>query len=255
VSPERPCARLLESVGHLSLPAPVGVQVLNAPRQHSDIPEYDGVSYCDAVRRAGGGEALRVTPGSIEVCRWAPVVLGLKAPEGRFEESLMPRLDYPVAGLLLAPLDAFPGNPQVVIVRASRETLEHMILLVGQDQLWKGASATVDRSAVSLFTGGQHHGRHQLVSAINRPLAALASSERWQALTHRIFQSRRATAAFEAIISRTLADMSVCRNSTVIPLTTGQANISHFCTGGITWGRNRPDHLTSGWPCRFPLDP
>jgi hypothetical protein len=45
--------------------------------------------------------------------------------------------------------------------------------------------------------------------------------------------------------------MSVCRNSTIIPLLAGQANVSHYCTGGITWGRNSPDHLTSGWP--FPL--
>jgi hypothetical protein len=42
--------------------------------------------------------------------------------------------------------------------------------------------------------------------------------------------------------------MSVCRNSTVIPLLTGRVNVSFFCSGGITWGRNQPDHLTSGWP-------
>jgi len=48
--------------------------------------------------------------------------------------------------------------------------------------------------------------------------------------------------------TRTLADMSVCRNSTVVPLLVGRVNVSFFCTGGITWGRNDPDHLTSGWP-------
>jgi hypothetical protein len=50
------------------------------------------------------------------------------------------------------------------------------------------------------------------------------------------------------VISRTLSDMSICRNSTAIPLLTGRANVSFFCSGGITWGRNSPDHLTSGWP-------
>ena len=50
------------------------------------------------------------------------------------------------------------------------------------------------------------------------------------------------------VISRAMADMSVCRNSTVIPLLSGQVNVSFFCTGGITWGRNHPQYLTSGWP-------
>jgi hypothetical protein len=83
---------------------------------------------------------------------------------------------------------------------------------------------------------------------VNRGLAALAGSQRWQDLTHRLFRSRLVTAGFEALISRTLADMSVCRNSTVIPLLSGQVNVSFFCTGGITWGRNHPQYLTSGWP-------
>jgi hypothetical protein len=83
---------------------------------------------------------------------------------------------------------------------------------------------------------------------VNRILGGLARSERWQAFTCWLFQSRWVTARFDALISRTLADMSICRNSTVIPLLTGQANQSFFCTGGITWGRNRPEHLTSGWP-------
>ena len=49
-----------------------------------------------------------------------------------------------------------------------------------------------------------------------------------------------------------------CRNATVVPLLTGRVNVSFFCTGGITWGRNRAEHLVSGWPwpdfvraCRF----
>jgi hypothetical protein len=42
--------------------------------------------------------------------------------------------------------------------------------------------------------------------------------------------------------------MSVCRNSSVVPLLSGRVNVSFFCTGGITWGRNQADHLTSGWP-------
>jgi hypothetical protein len=42
--------------------------------------------------------------------------------------------------------------------------------------------------------------------------------------------------------------MSVCRNSTVIPFLEDAGNISFFCTGGIAWGCNPPDFLTSGFP-------
>jgi uncharacterized protein (DUF169 family) len=226
-------------------PSPVGVRVLT---KAASAPLYQGVSYCDAVRRAGEGETLRVLPGSIQVCRWAPVVLGLKEPRGRFEKHLTPRLSCPVVGLLLAPLDRFPGEPDVVIVRTNRETLQTMLASLGHGQLWAGHEGKLDRSAVPLFVDGRATAHHRLVGVVNRALALLVRFQPWQALTHRLFRSRAVTASFEALISRTLADMSVCRNSTAIPLLTGRVNVSFFCTGGITWGRNRPDHLTSGWP-------
>jgi len=222
--------------------------VLRAIDECADVPLYRGVSYCDAVRRAGEGETLRVLSGSVKVCRWAPAVLGLKEPEGRFEESLAPRLAFPVAGLLLALLDRFPGEPEVVIVRARREVLREMIEFLGPELLWSGHGGRLDRSAVPLFTGGRATARHGLIDVVNRALAALARSVHWQALTCWLFRSEVVAIGFDAIISRFMADMSVCRNSTVVPLLTGCANVSFFCTGGITWGRNRPDHLTSGWP-------
>jgi hypothetical protein len=207
---------------------------------------YQGVSYCDALRRAGQGETLRVLPGSIQVCRWSPVVLGLKRAQGRFEHSLAPRLDYPVAGLLLAPLDRFPGQPQVVVLRAEPGTLREM--LQSKPRLWDGHDDRPDRSALPLLANSQASPRRGLIGGVNRALATLARFRRWQALTQRIFRSRLVTASFEALISRALADMSMCRNSTVIPLQTDCVNVSFFCTGGITWGRNSAQHLTSGWP-------
>jgi uncharacterized protein (DUF169 family) len=233
---------------------PVGVRVLRSAGEWSDVPVYRGVSYCDAVRRAGEGEALRVLPGSLQVCRWAPVVLGLKEPVSRFERKLLPRLPFPTAGLLLAPLDRRPVDPEVVIVRAERDVLVRMVESVGRERLWDGHRGRLDRSALPLFTGGRAEGhgmrsfQQGLIGAVNRLLAALARSARWQAFTHWLFRSGVVTAGFDALISRTMADMSICRNATVIPLLTGRANVSFFCTGGVTWGRNRADHCTAGWP-------
>jgi hypothetical protein len=240
--------------GKEQTPLPVGLRVLRSADEASDVSVYRGVSYCDAVRRAGEGEAQRVLPGSIEVCGWSPVVLGLKAPENRFEEGLAPRLQHPIPGLLLAPLGEFRGEPDVVLARESRNTLARWVAKARPERLWQDHGGQLDRSALTLFANGQSAARRWLISAVNTGLAPLARSEHWQALTQRLFRDRRMTAAFEALISRVLADMSVCRNSSVIPLLTGQANVSFFCTGGITWGRNRASHLTSGWPYELWID-
>jgi uncharacterized protein (DUF169 family) len=229
-------------------PSPVGVCILPAVGSHSSVPVYAGVSYCDAVRRAGQGEVLRVLPGSIQVCGWAPVVLGLKSPDGAFERGLGPRLPFPVAGLLLAPLDRFPGEPQVVVVMSGLEQIRLMVALVGEGCLWESDGREPDRSVVSQLRCRPPSWRHRLVGLVNHPLAGFARSERWQGLTRRLFRSRRATQVYDALISHTMADMSVCRNSTAIPLLSGRVNVSFFCSGGITWGRNDPNQVTSGWP-------
>ena len=240
-------------------PPPVGVRLLPVDGTRGDefgeVPVYRGVSYCDAVRRAGEGEILRVLPGSLQVCGWAPVVLGLKEPEGRFEEGLEPRLAFPSGGVLLAPLDRFPGKPDLVLLRGAPELLREMVRALDPEELWDGHRQRIDRSALFLFAtahpmpGYELAGaRARFVNVTNQALAALARSSRWQALTRWLFRSRLVTISFDALISRAMADMSVCRNSTVIPLLSDRVNLSFFCTGGITWGRNRPDHLTSGWP-------
>jgi uncharacterized protein (DUF169 family) len=237
-----------------SEPSPVGVKILGPAGDRSEAPVYRGISYCDAVRRAGQGEALRVLPGSIRVCLWAPVVLGLKPAEGRFEEGLAPRLAFPNTGLLLAPLEGFPGEPEVVIVRAGPERLRDMIRSAeaaggdGPSPLWEGHRGELDRSALPIVMSGQANARSRLIVAVNKALAALAPSAQWQALTRRLFSKKAPTIALELLISHLVADMSICRNSTAIPLLTSRVNVSHFCTGGITWGLNHPEHLTSGWP-------
>jgi uncharacterized protein (DUF169 family) len=235
-------------------PRPVGVKVLGSATDTAEAEVYWGVSYCDAVRRAGQGETLRVIPGSIRICLWAPVVLGLKPADGRFEEGLTPRLAFPTAGLLLAPLEDFPGEPEGVIVRAEPERLRDMIRSAeatvsgGPSPLWEGHGGDLGCSALPIITSGQETARSRLIVAVNRGLAALAPSARWQALTRWLYSKKSPTIALELLISNLAADMSICRNSTAIPLLTGRVNISHFCTGGITWGLNHPEYLTSGWP-------
>jgi len=176
------------------------------------------------------------------------VILGLKEPEGSFEEHLGPRLGRPAPGWLLAPLDGFPGTPEVVIVRQPLAHLRRMADHLGSEQMWAGHGGRLDLSALDLLRGGGPRPRQHLVNLVNHGLAGMARLRPWQQLTHWLFRSRAVTAGFDAVISQALADMSVCRNSTVIPLLTGRVNISYFCTGGITWGHNRPDSLTSGWP-------
>jgi hypothetical protein len=227
--------------------------VLHSAADQPDVPVYEGVSYCDAVRRAGVGDGLRVLPGSIQVCRWAPVVLGLKRPRGRFETRLAPRLTAPVAGLLLAPLDRFPGEPQVVLRRATPDVLRRAVQRLDPQELWQGHRGRIDRSALPFLVGtgddaARPTARYRLITTVNRALASLADRPRWQALTRRLFRSHLITVGFDALISRALPDMSICRNTTVVPLLTHRVNASFFCTGGITWGRNRADHLVSGWP-------
>ncbi|HSJ59446.1 MAG TPA: hypothetical protein VLC95_19835 [Anaerolineae bacterium] len=229
-------------------PPPVGVRRLGGANDAATVSVYHGVSYCGAVHRAGAGEPLRVLPGSIEVCGWSPIVLGLWAPQGTFEGGLSPRLPHPVTGLLLAPLDRFPGEPEVVLVRAPRDTVCAMIQATPPAALWDRHRNQIELSALPRLIGSDSRRRERLIAAVNQALAALAPSSHWQALTHRVFRSPAVTAGFDALISRTLADMSICRNSTAIPLLTARANVSFFCTGAITWGLNDPAHLTSGWP-------
>jgi hypothetical protein len=216
-------------------PPPIGVRILRSAAESGEVPTFAGVSYCQAVCQAGEGQALRV-------------VLGFKPPEDHFEQGLAPKLDQGTPGLLLAPLDRFPGEPEVVLLRTTRQVLDALIRIAGRDQLWSGHGGRLSWSVVPLFSGGRFTFRYRAVQHTNEALAFLARSRRWQAVTHWLFRSRLVTAGYDAIISRALADMSICRNSTVIPWQTGQVNISFFCSGGITWGLNHPDHMTSGWP-------
>ncbi|MEW6554373.1 MAG: hypothetical protein AB1384_08820 [Actinomycetota bacterium] len=230
---------------------PVGVKFYtgdhNAP---AGVPLYEGISYCDAVRRATTGEELVVRAESITSCRWSPVVLGLKEAESGFEKRQEPRLEGTHA-VLLAPLTAFEARgleSDVVILRDEPGTLRYLSRIVGPNRCAREYADELDKSALGHLWENRSDWKVKLTMGVNRLLAILQKQEWFRKLIAAIFRSEVISDLFDRIISRSMADMSICRNSSVLPRKTGMANISFFCTGGIAWGMNRTQHMTSGWP-------
>ncbi len=230
---------------------PIGIKIFR-----DSIPDllpatgFNGISYCDAVRQASAGESFLVKPDSIGVCQWSPIVLGFKEPSNSFERSIDGRLSFPVKGIYLAPIRNFPESikPDVVIIRTSKENLQRIIDVLGRENFAWEEKEKVDRSALSLFERSIKAWRLRLINVVNGLLDKLNRSKTWQKFTHILFRSTLISSVFDKIIKRTMADMSMCRNSTYIPFITGKANISFFCTGGIAWGQNRSHDMTSGYP-------
>lgn len=233
----------------LELPV-VGVKFLQSFAGYEDVEQYHGVSYCDAVRLATFGTEQLLAPGSIEVCKWSPVVMALKAPENDYERSLKPRLPEQLAGVYLAPLWHFRGEPDVVVVRGRPMQLRQLAAGMGNGALQQRYRDSIGRSL--LFEGERGPGLRAVVTQVtNRVLNKLKRSKRFDQMVKVAFRRDDVTAWFEKLLRNTVADMSVCRNSTVLPYLEDAGNISFFCTGGVTWGGNAPVHVTSGFPYRL----
>lgn len=218
--------------------------------QTPDAPVFSGVSFCAAVTEAARSGPLIVRPESIQVCKWAPVVLGFKQPENAFEKELAPTLTPPVKAVLLGPADDFPAgfSPEAVIVRGEFETLCILFNYVGPDR-WAtelGQGTRIDVTALDLLLG---HKTDTLFHRLSRKIFTLfKTTATGRMLSAVLFRSKLITRLFEALIKRTMASMSVCRNSVVAPIKSGRVNFSYFCAGGIAWGGNEADEFTSGWP-------
>jgi uncharacterized protein (DUF169 family) len=230
----------------------VGVKVLRSLEGCEGATEYCGVSYCDAVRRATAGEEVLVRPGSIEVCRWSPVVLGLKSPESEFEKSLEPHLESPVAGIYVAPLSRFSEGvePDVVIVRGRPAQLKKLAAEIGEGTLQDRYRGRIGWSALGVGEKGLSW-RVMLVHALNYSLSLLIRLRFVDELTRKLFRRESVSKAFEKAAKNAVADMSMCRNSTALPYVEDAGNISFFCTGGVTWGGNSPKDMTAGFPYRL----
>ena len=231
---------------------PVGVKILDSMDGFEGTPVYNGVSYCDAVRRATSGEEVVLVPGSIEVCRWSPVVLGLKSPESDFEKSLEPRVLGSSAGVYVSPLSRFREGlePDVVIVRGRPARLRKLAAEMGEGALQDRYLGRIGWTALGLGEKGLSL-RVTLVHALNYSLSVLKRSRRFDELTKKLFRRESVAKAFEKAAKNAVADMSMCRNATVLPYIEDAGNISFFCTGGITWGGNSPGNMTSGFPYRL----
>lgn len=234
----------------LELPV-IGVKVLAESAEGFDAVEYRGVSWCDAVRLATFGEELLVLPGSIEVCKWSPVILGLKEPDNPFEKSLEPRMPSTVAGLYVANLGRFVDlEPDAVIVRGRPAQLKELSERLGEECLSTTYSGRIGWTALGTGEKGLS-ARVMLTHAANRVLAVLKKWKRFDDLTRIAFRNDKVTGLFEKMARNAVADMSMCRNACVLPYMEDAGNISFFCVGGITWGGNSPANLTSGWPGRM----
>ncbi len=230
---------------------PVGIKVFfEKPEALQHVEVYRGNSYCDAVRRATGNEELLLISDSILTCQWSPVILGLKQPENSFERRLEPRMEK-IWGYYLAPLSYFSGNdfaPDIVIIRDEPAVLKKFLSIMGWEKCALQLAGEIDKSALRILRNDNFSLKSFSTVTFNKLLANMGKRRWWYRFTEIIFQSSFVSDLFDRFISFFMADMSVCRNSTVIPYITGLVNASHFCSGGITWGLNYPGYLTAGVP-------
>lgn len=233
--------------------APIGVKFSPAPEKSLSSQTFSGASFCEAVHLADGGANLLLTPESITTCRWSPVVLGLKPPDPNLDLKVEYRVPHPNPAVLVAPLKDFPADypPDVVLVRAVPAEMKKIITVLGAENTAAYLTGLLDRSALSVFSPVGAEAEKRRIQAVNRTLARLNRSESWRDFTKWIFKNQLTTYVFDLLLDRYLANMSMCRNSAVIPHVTGKANVSFFCTGGIAWGLNNPEHLTCGIPYRL----
>jgi uncharacterized protein (DUF169 family) len=231
---------------------PIGVKVLKSLDGFEDIEVLRVASYCEAIKVATSGREILVTPESIEVCKWSPVILGLKRPESKFDKGIGPRMEEPLVGYYIAPITNFRkgSKPDVVIIRSRPEQLRAMTGALGEAALVTKYRGEIGKTALGAGEN-EWNIKLRLSRGLLRLLATLRRSKSWDRFTRFAFRSQRVSSALERIIKNTMGDMSVCRNSTVIPYLENAANVSFFCTGGIAWGGNEPSHLTSGIPCEL----
>lgn len=233
----------------LDLPV-IGVkQLKDSVNGFESVDRYDGPTWCDVMRLATFGQALVVEPGAIEVCSVAPVVLGLKDAEKEVDKILEPRMMEHVAGYYVNHVSRFPEGvePDVVIIRGRPAQVKQVAEIAGE--LQQNYRGYIGASAFDL-SGIQ---RLNVFSALvsNWMIGYVKRLKGFDNLMKTIMNAGPLMFIGEKMIEKSLADMSMCRNSTIMPLLEDAGNISYFCAGGASWGGNSPRNMTSGYPYRI----
>jgi len=231
---------------------PVGVKFLSeSVAGYESITRFKGISYCQAVFGATFGMELLVVPESIQICQWVPIVMGFKEAENEFERSITGHLPYPTAGIYIAPLFLFRNDvtPDAVLIRTDPDNYWEIIDHLGWDSFIDPKGRGLDMTGLETFKKSPPTGFSRwAVKNINRMLDILNNFMLWEIFTRIAFRSTFVTKIFDKFITKYMANMSMCRNSSVMPFQTKKANISYFCTGGVAWGKNDSRHMTSGFP-------
>lgn len=234
---------------------PVGIKILSDTRRGFDgVVSFQGVSYCEAIFNATFGQELLIKPDSIKVCQWVPIVLGFKTAANTFEHTIQPHLPRGTAGIYMAPMHLFRAGitPDVVIIRTNPENFQTMIDLLGWESFIDPSPYRQDVTALHTFREAPPRGFSAwAIRNVNAWLSAWNRLGVWHRFTTILFRSTLVTRLFDRFITVYMANMSMCRNSLVIPFQTGRANISYFCTGGIAWGKNTSEHMTAGFPWKL----
>lgn len=233
---------------------PAGVKFLrkNSEGNYPEVQKFIGTSFCEAVRCAteGTGKALLLEPDSIQVCRWSPVVLGFQHENPTFDLKVEYHLKPVLAGVLVAPITWFKDlpPPDVVIIRALPREISKVLAALNPTDSALPIADRIDVSALKMFMSNDKNAAALRILRVNRILDVLNRSEAWRTFTKMLFRRSWTTYLYNIVLRRYLANMSICRNTTVIPFLTEKVNVSFFCTGGITWGGNHPKNLVCGMP-------
>ncbi len=154
--------------------------------------------------------------------------------------------------MLLAPLAGFPEGyePDSVILQGPAETLWKLMKDLGKDKWAVSCAREMERSALGMELDALPAWKVTLVTWTNRLLTRITPSKAWQRFI-KLAAGSRLAGPVEAAMKPFIASMSVCRNSTAIPILEEKANLSFFCAGGILWGGNPSTHMTCGVPYSY----
>jgi hypothetical protein len=156
-----------------------------------------------------------------------------------------------MVGIYVAPISLFKKDitPDTVLIRTDPDNYREIIDYLGWDSFIDPEGKGLDMTGLATFQKSPPTGFSKwAVKNINRMLDLLNNCTLWEIFTRIAFRSTFVTKIFDKFITRYMANMSMCRNSSVIPFQTKKANISYFCTGGVAWGKNNSRHMTSGYP-------